>query len=80
MFARDISKTSVTSAILLGEIIMEYSDDQPYPSYLVLWFNGETPVHVVIAQNKEDDSCYVITAYIPSEALWEVDFKTRKPS
>lgn len=59
---------------------MDYPDDQPYPSKLLLWFNGKIPLHIVVAQNENDGSCYVITAYIPSSKLWEPDFKTRKPS
>ena len=80
MFARSIDMALVKSTISEGEIIFKYLDDQPYPSFLVLWFDNDRPIHVVVAQNRQDDSCYIITAYIPSEALWEADFKTRKPS
>jgi len=80
MFARSINSTMVKTAISEGEIIIEYLDDQPYPSFLILWFDNKVPLHVVVAQNRRDDLCYIITAYIPSGALWEADFKMRKPS
>ncbi len=80
MFARSIGNKIVKTALSQGEIIFEYLGDQPYPSFLILWFDNNVPLHVVVAQNAQDDSCYIITTYIPSEALWEPDFKTRKPS
>jgi hypothetical protein len=63
MFARSINTTSVKTAISNGEIILEYLDDKPYPSFLMLWFDNNEPLHVVVAQNRQDDSCYIITAY-----------------
>lgn len=78
MFARGITTSEVLSALQQGEIIMSYPDDQPFPSDLVLWFNDTKPLHVVIAENKADNLCYVITAYIPSSKLWEPDFKKRR--
>jgi len=80
MFARGISNIMVKTAISDGEIIIEYLDDQPYPSFLILWFDDKMPMHVVVAQNRQDDSCYIIAAYIPSEELWEANFKMRKAS
>ncbi len=43
-----------------GETIMDYPDDQPYPSRLVLGWVKSRPLHVVVARNLEDDSCYVV--------------------
>lgn len=78
MFARQITKSQVLYALRHGEIIISYPDDQPYPSYLILWFNDMTPLHIVVSENKADNICYVITAYIPSSKLWGPDFKKRK--
>ncbi len=78
MFARSITKDDVQFAIVEGESIMEYPNDQPYPGCLLLSFSDNSPLHVVVARNTEDNSCYVITAYKPSLQLWESDFKTRK--
>ena len=68
----------VVSVIHNGETISDYPEDQPYPSRLLLGKNNNIPIHVVIAYNEIDNSCYVITAYIPSTVLWHTDFKTRK--
>ncbi len=78
MFARSITRSDVHSAIQSGEIIRSYPDDTPFPSYLILWFKHATPLHIVIAENKGDNCCYIITAYIPSDRLWDASFKTRK--
>ncbi len=78
MFERELSRDDVVSAIEKGEIIKDYPDDTPYPSNLLLWFKGQVPVHGVVGRNPDDFSCYVVTAYIPSEALWQPGFRERK--
>jgi hypothetical protein len=47
---------------------------------LVLAFVGKRPLHVVAARDDSTRHCYVITAYIADQALWESDFRTRKPT
>ena len=78
MFERGLSKDLVKSAILCGEIIMEYPDDRPYPSVLVLGFASGFPVHAVVAKGPGNGHCAVVTAYRPDPALWSDDFKTRR--
>lgn len=78
MFERGLSKDLVKSAIACGEIIVEYPDDRPYPSVLVLGFPNGIPVHAVIAKGPGTDRCTVVTAYRPDPALWSNDFKTRR--
>lgn len=51
MFERGIMKQSVVEVIKSGKIIVSYSDDEPYPSFLMLGFENETPIHLVIARN-----------------------------
>lgn len=41
--------------------------------------NGK-PLHIVFADNQDDDERIVITVYRPDPALWADDFATRKPS
>ena len=50
----DLSFDEVYFSVVHGEIIEEYSEDQPYPSCLVYGdtFGGE-PVHSVWAYNEE---------------------------
>jgi len=80
MFERELSETMVVAAVRQGEIITAYPDDTPYPSWLMLWFHEGFPIHVVVARNLENGSCYIITAYIPSERLWDKAFKEREKS
>ncbi len=78
MFQRDISEEIVEMAIKNGEIIEEYLDDKPFPSFLVLDFEDNDknkPIHVVYAINGDDR--IIITAYRPDETKWSKDFKTR---
>ena len=77
MFERGVNKNTVIAAVTRGETVVNYSDDRPYPSRLLLYFDNSTPIHVVVARDKKDYACYVITAYIPDPRLWSADFKTR---
>jgi hypothetical protein len=43
MDKRGISPKEVTTVILTGEIIEEYEDDKPCPSFLMLGFIGSRP-------------------------------------
>lgn len=77
MFERRIDRLSVSAVIRSGETIVDYQDDRPYPSCLLLgWVDGK-PRHVVVARDPGNGMCYVITAYIPDAGLWSDDFRTR---
>ena len=76
MFQRNISEKDVEKAVLYGEVIEEYPDDKPYPSYLTLHFDQEGALHVVYA--KEDQTCIIITAYRPDPSKWVSDFRQRR--
>ena len=68
----------VFEAICNGEVITEYSDDRPYPSYLVYGkTDNKRPIHVLCAYNFDDDQVVVVTVYEPDPNLW-IDFKKRK--
>lgn len=77
MFERKISIKNVKSVLRHGEIIQEYPDDKPYPSFLVLYIIEGRPLHVVVGQTQKFE-CIVITAYQPSKHLWSNHFKTRR--
>ena len=77
LLQRNINQKDVEDAILNGEIIEEYKDDYPYPSYLVCGINSNNEVlHVVCGSNGEE--LWIITAYYPDDEEWENDMKTRK--
>lgn len=78
MFKRNISIEQVKNAIEKGEEINSYPDDKPYPSMLLLIFENELPLHVVIAKNLAEHKNIVITAYYPYPTIWMEDFKTRR--
>lgn len=78
MLERLISEEDVRWVLRTGETIREYADDKPLPSRLVLGFHQGRPIHVVAADDKENQQTIVITAYEPDLERWEPDFKTRK--
>lgn len=78
MFERSLSTEDVICTIQTGETIGGYPDDKPYPSELRMGWVSDRPVHVVVAQNPENNQCYVITAYVPSPDIWIDDFKIRR--
>ena len=78
MFFRRISQEQVKSVIAYGEVIEETPDDEPFPSYLLLDTVQGLPIHVVISQDIENQTCYVVTAYVPSFDLWRNDFRVRR--
>ena len=77
LMERGISVNDIRRCIDTGEVIMQYEDDKPFPSCLVLGMsvNGRY-IHVVVSCNEE--WIYLITAYQPDPAVWEPDLKTRK--
>ena len=78
MFERKISEENIHEVIESGELIAEYPSDYPYPSYLLLGFPENIPLHVLIAKDNESDDCYVVTTYVPRRDIWNRDFKTRR--
>ncbi len=77
MLQRNILEQQVQDVIDKGEVIESYSDDKPYPSYLVLGHSQEIALHVVYAVD-EEDNIIVITVYRPSLEKWQNDLRTRK--
>ncbi len=78
MFERRISKSEALKVISDGDVIAEYPDDEPFPSFLMLGFVGGRPIHVVAANEADVLRCHVITAYDPDPALWDTDFRKRR--
>jgi hypothetical protein len=78
MFISRISDTDVRNVIQGGEIIMDYPDDKPLPSKLILGFSNGRPIHVVLAYDAANETGYVITAYVPDENIWNNNYKSRR--
>ena len=77
MFQREISNDDVKRTIESGEVIENYPNDEPYPSRLTLGFVDDRPIHVVFAENSEENEIIVVTVYEPNPTKWEQDFKRR---
>jgi len=74
---RMISTEEVRQVVFHGEVIEDYPEDARGHSCLMLgWGYGGRPIHVVCAPKSE--YLAIITVYIPHEALWESDWRTRK--
>ena len=80
MFERKISKSEIIYIVKKGNIIKEYPDDNPYPSFLIAGFIKTRPIHIVTAYDGETKICYIVTVYEPDPELWKSDFTERKLS
>lgn len=78
MFQRALSKYAIRRIIREGEIIANYPDDCPCPSYLLLGYCEDEPIHIVVAQDKGSGQCFVVTAYKPDHDKWSEDFRSRR--
>jgi len=79
MFQRHVDEKDVRSVLETGEIIEVYPDDTPYPSSLILGWLESRPLHVVAADNIDDNETIVITVYEPEQDKWSLNFKRRIP-
>ena len=80
MLERSISEDEVRHVLTTGETIESYASDIPYPSRLMLGWHRSRPIHVVVADDADDQTSIVITVYEPNLSEWEADFKRRKTS
>lgn len=74
-----IHTKEILQALDSSEIIEEYPEDKPYPSFLIL---GRTvagrPIHIVCAPVLFEERLIIITTYQPDPNRWEPDFRGRK--
>ena len=78
MFQRSIQVEDGHAVLSGGKSIIDYPDDTPYRSRLMLGWCGERPIHVVAADTPENETI-IITVYEPDAALWEPGFERKKP-
>ena len=77
---RSITIPELEQALLNGEVIEQYPEDQLYPSCLALgWLASGDPLHIVCSRGEIEPALRIVTVYEPEDALWESDYKTRKP-
>jgi hypothetical protein len=75
MFERNVSTDDLITVISSGEIIEEYHDDEPCPSFLIMGFIEAVAYHTVIAVCT--DHIRFITVYIPEEDKW-IEYRKRR--
>lgn len=74
---RMITTDEVRAVIETGVVIEDYPEDKRGHSCLILGYGeGGRAIHVACAP--KDEYLALITAYLPSEPEWSVDFKERK--
>ena len=74
---RMISTREVRAVVFHGVVIEDYPEDARGHSCLMLGRGDRgRPIHVVCAPKL--DYLAIITAYLPSEEQWELDWRTRK--
>ena len=78
MFEREIHENEVLAAIRGGEMIAEFPDDTPSPSFLMLHYQEGQPLHVVAAKDEATGACLVVTVYRPDPGRWTPDFRNRR--
>jgi hypothetical protein len=49
-----------------------------FPSYLLLGFPEERPLHVVISIDHDDMTCHIVTVYQPDPGLWQKNYTQRR--
>ena len=78
IYERGISPKDVKNIVKSGKIIENYPKDIPFPSYLILGFVNEKPLHVVAAIDHINKKAIIITVYEPNPKLWQKDFEKRE--
>ena len=73
---RMITTDEIRDAVLFGEVIEEYPEDQRGESCLIFHAKENRVIHVVCAPKAE--YLAIITAYSPTPDQWSSDFKVRK--
>jgi hypothetical protein len=77
MFERQVNVDDVQNVLKSGEVIEDYPDDLPYPSYLMLGSCQSRPLHIVAADNSDAGETIIITVYEPNLTNWEAGYKRR---
>ena len=71
-----ITTGEIRDAVLFGEVIEEYPEDQRGESCLIFHATENRIIHVVCAP--KTDYLAIITAYVPAPDQWSSDFKVRR--
>ena len=79
MYQRNIRVNEVEEALLSGEIIEDYSESEPLPTYLILGYTKKKKaLHIVVGIDTINEMIWAITTYEPSFREGEEGFKKRR--
>lgn len=78
MRQRGIIVDEVLTVLKNFQIVEEYNDDRPFPSYLIVGYVNNRPLHLVVGVNIKDVEIHLITVYIPDESIWTDNYRRRK--
>ena len=78
LFERGLRRQAVLNMLNRCEIIESYIQDKPLPSFLLLGYDDEEPLHVVLALDEANDLLWIITVYKPTLDEWKGGFKKRR--
>lgn len=77
MFERNITQDDIMYMVAHGQVVEEYPDDSPYPSRLLLGRPSGRPIHIVVAENTDENKLVVVTVYEPDPQKWDSGFTRR---
>jgi hypothetical protein len=78
MFQRGINPEEVSRIIAEAKVIIEYSEDQPFPSALLLGHYGQQAIHAVVVREHATGYCHLVTIYWPDPTIWDESFTRRR--
>ena len=73
------TRADVRAALRDGEVIERYEDTGRGPSYLLLYWIDNHPLHVVAADKAKEEKTVVVTLYDPQTRAdkWTDDYRRR---
>jgi hypothetical protein len=77
MQQRGIAEEEIRQVLRDGTRIRDYPDDRPHPSYLMLGWIDQRPLHVVASDDPDAEVTILITAYEPDPMRWDSTFTRR---
>ena len=78
MFEHDVSVNRIRNILETGEVIEDYSDETAESSRLILGYQGNRPIHVVVSETSKTNELVIITVYSPDPDKWKKDNRSRK--
>ncbi len=75
---RGISQGKVLEVLRQWDVLEKEDDRKPFPTALIMGWNGQQPIHAVVAVDDAQEWLYIITVYEPDLEHFEPGFRARK--